>query len=77
MSACIANSHPTQSSLSYLSALLGILLTTAFVTPDLLLGFPLGLSLNGELENQSCAAFISVAPASGIVQGTQNSVTLC
>lgn len=77
MSACIANSHPTQNSLSYLSALLGIPFTTAFLTRDLLLGFLLGLSLNGKLGNQSCVALTSVAPASGTAQGTQNSVTLC
>lgn len=44
---------------------------------DLLLGFLLGLSLNGKLGNQSCVALTSVAPASGTAQGTQNSVTLC
>lgn len=46
-------------------------------TWDELLGFFLGVPLNGKLQNQSCAFFSSLAPASGTVHSTQNSVSLC
>ena len=76
MSACTANTCTTPSSLDYLPTLLGILFTTALTMGDLLFGFLLG-PLNGQLASQRCITFNSVVPASSIMHGTQNSITLC